>query len=545
MDITLGLDFGTHQTKLCMSYMPNNDTIHEFIEFKNPEGAVTTLLPSVIQINNDDTLSIGFVDINKCKGVITPMPIKPEYPAEPALVLPAEPKKVYPPKPKEVALDWKEKLIAFAKGIDKNQIALEKWMQECSAIDREYDLKHQAWKTECTSLSSAHEQWQKQVAEQEAKYKALVSDWERENSQRQYYRYFKLSSFSTSYQWPHNYLLDADTLSIWYLTYLMLYVKWVIKERFGEEFEESVAIQMGVPSGVNTRLSKQIKFKAFRLLISARQLMEQFDSPESFCQVKYQDLLSITNIPTSDILATADSYGFFVMPEAFAGLQSLTNRKRLSRGKMHILVDIGGGTTDIAFFTINEDLAPDVHTVFSFHKGLNYVFESFCNDNKTYTLSEAQELFSIDRTPFSRGLALYRKELSSELDKLIEYVKSQFMIHTSLARLSVEAITEAMKGCPIVYCGGGSVYPEMRVRTKFFTDMRLVDKTTLSIPNLKNRSIAEDLYTILATSYGLSVPQIEEPVMKDLAQLFKIIENNAMGGRTIKTERFEYGITDD
>ena len=94
MDITLGLDFGTHQTKLCMSYMPNNDTIHEFIEFKNPEGAVTTLLPSVIQINNDDTLSIGFVDINKCKGVITPRPIKPEYPAEPTLVLPAEPKKV-------------------------------------------------------------------------------------------------------------------------------------------------------------------------------------------------------------------------------------------------------------------------------------------------------------------------------------------------------------------------------------------------------------------------------------------------------------------
>lgn len=142
-------------------------------------------------------------------------------------------------------------------------------------------------------------------------------------------------------------------------------------------------------------------------------------------------------------------------------------------------------------------------------------------------------------------LALHRKELSSKLDNLIEYVKQQFMIHTSLARLRVEAITEAMQGCPIVYCGGESVYPEMRVRTSFFSDIRLVDKTTLSIPNLKNRSISDEHYTILATSYGLSVPQFEEPVMKDLSQLFKIIETNAIGGRTTKHKRFEYGITDD
>ena len=85
----------------------------------------------------------------------------------------------------------------------------------------------------------------------------------------------------------------------------------------------------------------------------------------------------------------------------------------------------------------------------------------------------------------------------------------------------------------------------MRVRTRFFSDIRLVDKTTLSIPNLKNRSISDEHYTILATSYGLSVPQFEEPVMKDLSQLFKIIETNAIGGRTTKHERFEYGITDD
>lgn len=545
MDITLGLDFGTHQTKLCLSYMPNNDTIHEFIEFKNLEGAVTTMLPSVIQINQDDTISIGFVDINRCKGVVAPIPSKPEYPAEPMAVLPTEPKKFYPPKPKEVALDWKDKLLALTKGIDKNKFAHEKWKKECAAIDREYDLKRLAWKTECVAIKSAHDQWLKQVSIIDAKHEALLSNWKQTNSQRLYYRYFKLSSFSASYPWPKENLIDADTLSIWYLTYLMLYVKRVVKEKFGEAFEESVAIQMGVPSGVNMLLSGQIKTQAFRLLISARKLMEHFDSPESLCQIKYTDLLAITNIPTNNIAAVAELYGFFVMPEAYAGLQSLTNRQRLSRGKMHILVDIGGGTTDIAFFTINENLAPDVHTVFSFHKGLNYVFDIFCEDNKAYSLSEAQELFSKDRVSFSRGLSLYRKELSLELDKLIEYVKHQFMIHTSSARLRVEAITEAMQGCPIVYCGGGSVYAEMRVRTRFFTDMRLVDKTTLSIPNLKNRSISDEHYTILATSYGLSVPQFEEPVMKDLSLLFKIIENNVMDGRTTTPDRFEYGIIDD
>lgn len=545
MDITLGLDFGTHQSKLCLSYMPNNDSIHEFVEFKTPEGGFTTLFPSVIQINEDDTISVGFVDENRCKGVKAPKPAQPELPKEPSLALPAEPKKTYPKKPKAVELDWKDKLLAVAKGVDKNQQALDEWSRACARIDAEHAREMMIWRQKCETIKAEHRKWQDEVDSIMADYAETVAIWEKNNERRQYYRYFKLSSFSAQYPWDSENLISADTLSVWYLTYLMLYVKKQVAEKFDEVFEESVAVQMGVPSGVNTRLSKQIKYHAFKLLIAARQMMENFNSPEELCSMKYQDLLELTVIPTSNIVETADDYGFFVMPEAFAGLQSLTNRKRLTRGKMHILVDIGGGTTDIAFFTITEDLSPNVHTVHSFHKGLNYVFESFCKEHKGYSMVEAQKLFMRDRSQFSKGLSAYRKELSVEIENLVDMVKREFQHQMISARISVDRLTDAMQGCPIVYCGGGSVYSQMRVKAKYFSDERLVDKNTLSIPNLKNRTLNDEHYTILATSYGLSVPQFEDPAMKDLTELFQRIAENAAGGLHDTHSRFEYGLTDD
>ncbi|MCQ2127527.1 MAG: hypothetical protein MJZ06_08865 [Bacteroidaceae bacterium] len=547
MDITLGLDFGTHQSKLCLSYMPNNDTVHEFVEFLTPEGEVTTLFPSVIQVNEDDTIGIGFVDDNHCKGVLVPKPIMNELPEEPSVMLPDKPHKSYPPKPKVVEQDWKEKLMAISNGKDKNKIAQEEWIQTCAKVDYDYTKQVNSWKQKCDTILETHAIWQKKVDSIRSDYAKVLSAWENKNKRCLYFKYFKLSSFSANYPWNKDNPIGADILSVWYLTYLMLYVKRMVFDKFNEKFEDSIAVQMGVPSGVNTIHSEQIKKQAYKLLVAARELMEFFSSPEDFCQTDYHELLSMTVLPTTDIYEKADNYGFFVLPEAFAGLQSLTNRKRLSQGKMHLLVDIGGGTTDIAFFTINEDLTPDIHTMNSFHKGLNYVFESFCEENKGFSISDAQELFTSDRSLFEKGLTLYRNELSTQLNRLVEKIKREYYKNMSNVKdkMGISKLTKAMNGCPIVYCGGGSLYKEMRVRTEYFTDERLVDKNTLNIPNLKTRITKDDYFTILATAYGLSVPQFEEPKMTDLSKLFANIAINVAAGKTSKEEKTEYGIIDD
>ena len=61
--ITVGLDFGTHQTKLCIEDKADiNNPIYSFFPFEDLEGKKNIILPSIIQINKDNTLSYGFVD---------------------------------------------------------------------------------------------------------------------------------------------------------------------------------------------------------------------------------------------------------------------------------------------------------------------------------------------------------------------------------------------------------------------------------------------------------------------------------------------------
>ena len=68
MGYTIGFDLGTHQTKICIENSDNpTEKVYEFLEFERPDETRTVLFPSIVQINNDDTLSYGFIDDTKCK----------------------------------------------------------------------------------------------------------------------------------------------------------------------------------------------------------------------------------------------------------------------------------------------------------------------------------------------------------------------------------------------------------------------------------------------------------------------------------------------
>ena len=63
-DIRIGLDFGTHQTKICIQRTPDEGhgvPEYEFFQFADKNGKEQYFLPSVVQINKDDTLSFGYV----------------------------------------------------------------------------------------------------------------------------------------------------------------------------------------------------------------------------------------------------------------------------------------------------------------------------------------------------------------------------------------------------------------------------------------------------------------------------------------------------
>ena len=64
-----------------------------------------------------------------------------------------------------------------------------------------------------------------------------------------------------------------------------------------------------------------------------------------------------------------EEYGLLVFPEAYACLNPLISQGKLATG-MSLMIDIGGGTTDISFFTI-ENNKPQVYDFYSINKGLN------------------------------------------------------------------------------------------------------------------------------------------------------------------------------
>ena len=68
--IKIGLDFGTHQTKICVQRTPDEghgEPIYEFFTFNDLVGTKNYFLPSVVQINSDNTLSYGYVDAKRIK----------------------------------------------------------------------------------------------------------------------------------------------------------------------------------------------------------------------------------------------------------------------------------------------------------------------------------------------------------------------------------------------------------------------------------------------------------------------------------------------
>ena len=556
MDITLGLDFGTHQSKLCMSYMPNNETIYEFVEFPLSDGTKSVLIPSLIQINKDDTIRIGSVDRATCAMRPVPPPEKPVFPPRPETVFPEEPDRTLPPKPVREAP--RVRLEALTGGAEKrngqqkpSKHAIQKekarfrkkmqsWAYECQLIE----AKYYAWERECLRIAQRLKAWQKEVASIQAKYVEEYAEWEKHQMVYRELRYFKQAAFTSSITWDKE-EIPADILSIWYLTYLLLYVRRYVKEKFDEVFEESVSVQMGVPSGLNDGISRGIRFRGQRFLVAARHLMESFDSPEKLCTIPYTALMEMTKQFDGNVVEEAEQYGFVVIPEAYAGLQSLTYSRRLSRGNMHLLVDVGGGTTDIAFFTIDEARMPSIHTVSSFTKGLNYVLERFIEEHPMYSMAEAQARLRTHTKEFHNAIDAYTRELRKELNYIVDHVTHEFNVEIAGTGFSQARLTEAMVGRPIVYCGGGSVFPNIRIGHHYFSDQRLVNKDVLNIPNLQNRGIDSVMYTILATSYGLSIPTFEEIKTKDARHLWKMIADNIRSAKPVLNEHKDYYLSDD
>lgn len=521
MAITIGLDFGTHQTKICIEN--SDDPYHKTYEFYEWEKGVYAF-PAIIQINKDHTLRYGSVDLDTClvarnKKIVAnpgelnlpPQPIllveEPKLPAQPVYTFVTDGgmsksvpyKDLYGigrtlPRKKWKLRAINPQLIASA----KQKREYQDWRDQCTSIKRQYDMsveqrnciisQHkkniEIWEKECERISLNHANQRRLYEESLLEYPMV-------------YRYFKQATFS-EYDW--DYEIKAQDLTVLYLANII----FKLEERFGTDF----SIQMGIPASKET--FSQLKSMASGYLIQAIRLVEDVfkNNYEKFLATPFEELLSlIPNYEYSPDLKM--QYGLIILPEAYAALRSLTANSRVPMG-MGIMLDMGGGTTDISFFTITDDGKLLIYHYESIPKGLNFFLEY--EDRHSYSsidFSKKKELEEIPNDVFNMAFGEFNREVDTVVEPVIAFlykdIDSRGFLKSELTRL--------LKNGPAIYTGGGCYDDRMRKRIHDFSDVKYIDKGILGIPNVVDESKVSIPYSLMATAFGLSL-SIEDDEIK-------------------------------
>lgn len=593
MSITVGLDFGTHQTKICIEDATNtNQKTYEFFEFSD-NGKKSFFLPSVVQINSIGTLSYGTVDENNCKiatdGFIIdsisdlnipilkeiPEPVFNDFPEIPSKQsYPSKPQKqTYPKKPTSFSdgNDWKSTLQALKnKMLNKDDDRINEWKNEikkidhkfsktlyewelkCDAIDGQYEKTLNYWELECNSIEKQNEVTRENYAEEKRinieEFDEALSQYNFKRNEFHYlkieedgkvseekyiFHYFKFALYSNEVKWYHR--IDQETISIWYLANII----FLLQEKFGDQF----FLQIGIPCGINKRFNEKQKEKALGILISAYKLIEPFENHSEYLLSTYEELLSRTEKTNHYSFEDLYHFGIDALPEAYAGLVSLTQKKKLEKG-MNLLVDIGGGTTDIAFFTITDDGLPDIHAVHSLYKGLNFIYENAASKSSDPDIVRIQQLVDSNHEKFEQlkyATNLYHSELQKEVRKIIGAIKDSFFNRFNIHGLHISTLNNALLNRPVIFSGGGSTFNNLLQKVDSFSDLKKISQEMLSITTLKSVINDENMFSILATAYGLSIPIENETSFIEIKNIFDhIISNNDEKSDS----GYDHGLTD-
>lgn len=565
-DTTIGLDFGTHQSKVCVedSSDPRNIT-YTFFEFKKPDGKKSFFLPSVVQINKDDTLSYGFCDPSKAKVLGTEHAYK-----EPVLVLPEEPKyrpidkepqKKEPPtiqeyinilkkgpkvyktikkgqiytrwvKGKEMKMMAKKDMQVYA---DLRVYATEHIEQYINDLNRKFHSEHFKWEMDKRVVELHNErlrkEWNQECEIARAIYEEQHNLWEHEfNDILAVYRYFKIATFSKRYEWKQK--ISPKIVSAWYLTFVLFHLY--------EKYDELSPVQMGIPQSIGDKALSDWQIKnAEDVFYQALRLYRHFGSLSSFQKAKVEELLELTAFEPFEPDYDKDP-GLLMLPEAFASLVPITKDGKISQG-MTLLLDIGGGSTDISLFNVipkrNKEYLPNISHIISYHHGLNHVFRMYSNDHIGVSIEDVRALF--EKHP--EKLTPYVQEFESNIVKLIDtdiyrpLMKAAEECGADVKRFSLDLIKR-----PVIFTGGGGVYEVFHNKIHTFYEPLSVADDLLSLKSISNKNVTQTELSILSVAYGLANSIGREPVMTPLKELF--VHIHILPEK--KDDGYEHGLSD-
>jgi len=321
-------------------------------------------------------------------------------------------------------------------------------------------------------------------------------------------RYFKQASFCTDdFKWTNT--VPADYYSIWYIAFILFH----IEARYATDF----ATQMGAPT--DTAHLDTNKRRAVMLMLSAIYLVEDVfqNDLDAFLATPIDQLFKKTKLVTYS-KQLKEEYSILVFPEAYACLHPILAGRRITSG-MSLILDVGGGTTDISFYTLNGD-RPRIHQFISIPKGLNYLTGIDGDDSENANDSKVQS----DEEIIRKRIKSFEQTLNTKLNELKDRVREIFVSST---RFDEQRVLDALEGRPIVYAGGGSSFKILCRPYAGFTEVRQVSAADWNIscfPGFEE----QQLVPILNTAFGLSISEKDDDI--EIAPLEELFDSISKGG---------------
>lgn len=424
--ITVGLDFGTHQTKICVESKSGTETHYKFHMFKDVHGDEHYTIPSILCLNSDNTISYGYT-------------------------------------------------AARSEGRIKRYFK--------QAVFRDHDS-------------------------------GVMKLWE------------------------------AACYSIWFIAFIL----FDLEELYGQDF----TIQMGAPTD-SSRLDDR-RAIAVTILASAYHLVEDVfkNDKKAFLKTNYKKLVELTEINHySDKIKR--NYGILVFPEAYACLMPLIARGKIAHG-MNLVIDIGGGTTDISFFTIEETeknskvYRPQLYDYFSINKGLNYLTGEDQVEDETYF----KDFHIIKGNEIdSKRFKILNQEIHNLNDDLVERLKYEWSSQTIH---NLDKLRTALRNRPLVYTGGGSTIGSLRKTYDGFSEIHQITYDSWQSKLFDNKAPFHELNMcpILSTAYGLSISVNNDNIIKKpFRDIFKDRRGDTKDDipeyrkKNPHMKEFDYGLDDD
>ena len=205
---------------------------------------------------------------------------------------------------------------------------------------------------------------------------------------------------------------------------------------------------------------------------------------------------------------------------------------------MSLMVDIGGGTTDISFFTI-ENRSPQVYAFYSVNKGLNFLTAAENQDTKREDSNVKNESeIIIERKK------IFRNDINQTCNNLLNRLQREFKSQT---KLNLFRLTDALKSRPIIYTGGGSTFPSLRENIAGFRDKIYISYKEWRTDAVKDidEIIKDDLCPILSTAYGLSISVPNDNITcRPLSDIFRSIRGVEEEKKVYKPYRYGRAISD-